>query len=133
MQKLLRGIVAIPGLMFGASGLLWIVDPQTAAANLGVTLPEGIARSTIVGDLGAFFLFLSAMILMGAVTSQARWMFASAALLATAAGMRVLAWGLHDAAFAAQFIAVEVIVAALLAFAGTRIGQGAAPQAADRS
>ena len=105
MDRVLRVVVGLPGLLFGISGIGWIVDPVQAAASLGVTLPGGIARSTLIGDLGAFFLCLSAMILIGVATLQRTWLIAAAMLLATAACMRVLAWAVHDAEFAPAFIA----------------------------
>lgn len=121
MEKAWRVFVAVPGVLFGISGLGWIVDPTQAALGLGVTLPSGLARSTVIGDLGAFFLCLSAMILIGVVRLERTWLRAAAMLLAVAAVMRVLAFAVHDADFAAQFIASEVVIAALLLFGGDKI------------
>jgi hypothetical protein len=121
VDKVLRVIVALPGVFFGLTGLQWIVNPTQAAAGLGVTLPEGIARSTIVGDLGAFFLCLSAMILVGVATLQRGWLIAASLFMVTAASMRLLAWAVHDADFAAAFISVELVVAAVLFFGGNKI------------
>ena len=121
MDKAVRLLVALPAVLFGISGLGWIFDPAQAAAGLGMSLPEGIARSTMIGDIGAFFLALSAMILIGVFSLQRAWLLASAMVVATAAVMRVLAWAVHDAAFAGPFIAVEVVVAAVLFFGGNKI------------
>jgi len=45
---------------------------------------------------------------------RARLLYVPAALIGGAAVTRTLAWALHDAAFAALFIAVEVAVGLLL-------------------
>jgi hypothetical protein len=121
LDKAVRVLVAVPGVLFGLSGLGWIFDPARAAAGLGMALPEGIARSTMIGDIGAFFLALSAMIWIGVVTLQRAWLQAAALVVGTAAVMRVLAFAVHDAAFAGLFIGVEVVVAALLIFGGNKI------------
>ncbi len=121
MDKAVRVLVAVPGVLFGISGLGWIFAPAQAAAGLGMSLPEGIARSTMIGDVGAFFLALSAMIWIGVVTLQRVWLQAAALVVGTAAVMRVLAFAVHDAAFAGLFIGVEVVVTALLVFGGNKI------------
>ena len=121
MQKALRVVVALPALLFGVNGLGFIVNPTQAAGSLGVTLPEGIARSTLIGDLGAFFLFLSGMIVLGVLRLDRRWLVASATLLVTAACMRLLAWAVHGADFATQFIVAELLMAALLYFGGNKL------------
>jgi hypothetical protein len=122
VDKILRVIVAVPGVLFGISGLGWIADPTSAAAGLGITLPDdGLARSTIIGDLGSFFLCLSAMTLIGVITLQRVWLLAPAMILVTAAVMRILAWAIHDAAFATQFIVVELVMASVLVFGGNKL------------
>ena len=124
MEKVVRIVVVLLGLLFLVSGVNWVLDPDAAAQGLGVALPDGLARSTLIGDLGAFFFAGSAFIFLGVVTARAHWLYAAAMLFGGAAVMRTLAWALHDAAFAAFFIAVEVVVTAILLFAATRTGQG---------
>jgi hypothetical protein len=114
MNKVERIVVAIPGVLFFLTALQWIFDPAAAAEALGLPLLDGLARSTEIGDLGAFFLACSGMILYGAVTAKPHWLRAPAILVGSAAFVRTLAWILHGADFAAAFIAVEVVVAGIL-------------------
>lgn len=121
MDKALRFVVAVPSALFAISGIRWIVQPGEAAAALGMSLPEGIARSTMIGDVGGFFLALSAMIGIGVFRLKRAWLHCAAILLGGAAFMRILAWAVHDAAFATQFIVAELLITAILIFGGNRI------------
>jgi len=121
MNKAERIIVAIPGVLFFFTALQWILDPAAAAESLGLPLLDGLARSTEVGDLGAFFLACSGMILYGAATANPHWLRAPAILVGSAAFVRTLAWLLHGADFAAAFIAVEVVVTGILLVVAARL------------
>jgi len=121
MNRILRVLVALPGIFFVVMGLRWLVDPAGAAGNMDMELLDGIGRSTQIGDLATFFLALGMMILAGLITSQRRWFHVPALMLLGAAIFRVLAWLLHDAALAGQLIAVELVVACLLLFAASRL------------
>ena len=83
-------------------------------------LLEGVGRSTQVGDLGAFFFALSAMILIGAWTLQRQWIYCACMLLGGAALMRTIAWLAHGADFAPTFIGVETVVTIALLIAASR-------------
>lgn len=95
-------------------GVGWLVDPQRSAANLGMPLLDGIARSTQVGDLSAFFLTAGAVMVLGSRRGHGSMLYVPAALIGGAAITRTLAWAIHDAAFAWSFILVEVAVGVLL-------------------
>ena len=41
--------------MMFVMGLRWLVDPSGAAAGIGMPVLDGLARSSQIGDLGAFF------------------------------------------------------------------------------
>jgi hypothetical protein len=110
VNKGLRIAVAIPGVFFLLNGLGWLFDPKSAAEGLGMPLLDGLGRSTQVGDLGAFFLALSAMILLGAWTLQRQWIYSACMVLGGAAVVRTIAWLAHGADFAGAFIGVEVVV-----------------------
>ena len=103
------------------SGLQWLITPQSAAEGLGMPLLEGVARSTQIGDLGAFFIATSAMILLGAIKANAQWLHGAALLLGGAALMRTASWMLHEADFATQFIVAEVVMTAILLFCAAKI------------
>jgi hypothetical protein len=117
----LRIAVMLLGALFAFQGLVWIGDPGRAAAGLGMPLLEGVARSTQIGDLSAFFLTAGSTILVGARPGLARLLYVPAGLFGAAAVARALAWALHGAAFAGRFVAIEVGVAALLLTAAFRL------------
>jgi hypothetical protein len=121
VQRTVRIVAAIPGVLMGVTALQWLFTPELAAQGLGMPLLEGVGRSTQIGDLGAFFFGTSAMILLGAIKANAQWLHAAAMLLGGAALVRTASWLLHDAAFATQFIVVEVVMTAVLLFCAAKI------------
>jgi hypothetical protein len=114
MKKLMRVLVVLPSILFVVTGLRWLVDPATAAAELGMTLLDGVGRSTQIGDLSAFFLTLGICMLIAVITARRAWFYPPMILLALAAFGRIIAWLIHDAALAMPMIVPEVVVAALL-------------------
>lgn len=121
MRIVLRILVILPAIFFILVGVRWAVDPGGAAATLGMTLQDGLGRSTQIGDIGGFFLATGMMILAGLVTSRSTWFHAPALLLALIAVFRILAWLAHDAALAMPAIVVELSVAAILLFAASSL------------
>jgi hypothetical protein len=116
----LRILTALLGAGFFLQGFGWIVAPARSAERLGMPLLDELGRSTQIGDLAAFFLTAGATMVVGSVPGRARLLFVPAGMLAAAAVARTLAWLLHGAAFAPLFIAVEVLVALVLATAARR-------------
>lgn len=123
MNKILRVIVILPAILFLMIGLRWLVDPEGAAAALGMPLLEGIGRSSQMGDIGGFFLAGGIMVLLGVITGKRAWFQAPALLLMTIAIFRILAWLLHDAALATPMIAVEVVLSVLFVYASSRLAK----------
>jgi hypothetical protein len=116
-SRIVSGLLAA---FFLAQAGGWIFDPGGAAQALGMPLLEGAARSSQVGDIGAFFLSLGLMIAMGAYRVDGQWLRGGALLLGSAAGIRTLAWLVHGAEFTPDFIGVEVVAAATLCFIASR-------------
>ena len=125
MNKILRVIVALPGILFVVTGLRWLVDPSAAAAQFGMPLLDGVGRSSQIGDMSGFFLTLGIIILIALITSKRSWYYPAIILLVITAIGRVLAWLLHDAALAVDMIAPEVIIACLLLFASRKLADQA--------
>lgn len=121
MNKVLNVLVALIGVLFLLSGLRWLFDPTAAAATLGMPLLDDVGRSTQIGDMAAFFLTLGLLIMMGLVTAHRLWFYPACMLLGLAAFGRILAWAAHDAAFAVDLIAVELLITAFLLFASRRL------------
>lgn len=123
MKTLFRLLVALPAILFVVLGLRWAVDPAGAAPSLGMTLMSGVGLSSQIADVGAFFIGMGAMMLLGLITQSRAWFLAPALLLALAATLRVLAWLVHDAALALDMIIVEVVICTLLLLASSRLSQ----------
>ena len=123
MTNFLRVLVILPAILFVVTGLRWAIDPQGAAAFLGMTMMDGLGRSSQIADVGALFLSMGLMILMAVVTSRRSWFYAPALMLAVAATYRILAWLFHGAPLATEQVTVEVIITLLLLFAATRLSK----------
>ena len=121
MNVALRAIVLLCGVLFIITGLRWLLAPAGVAPELGLVLSTGVGLSSQIGDMSAFFLTLGVCILMGLITQRAIWYYPPIILLSLTAVGRLLAWLLHDAALAMNFIAPEVIVALILLFASRRL------------
>ena len=86
---------------------------------------DGIGRSTQVGDFSAFFVFLVIMCVTGAITENGHYLRSASLLLLLAAIFRTSAWALYEAELATTFIVAELVMAGLLFFSASRIGQQA--------
>jgi hypothetical protein len=120
MNKILRGVLLLPALLFIFTGLRWLADPAGAASGLGMSLLEGAGRSSQMGDVGSFFLMGGCMIVLGVFTLRREWFYAATMLVAGAALFRTVAWLVHDAPFATASVIIEVVITALLLFAASR-------------
>lgn len=114
MNTTWKAIAGLPGVVFVAIGLIWLVAPGFAASQLGMTLFTGVGLSTQIGDLASFFLVMGGSILIALVTGKRVWLYPSVMLLGFAVFGRIVAWAFHGAAFAIDMIAVEVIVIGVL-------------------
>jgi hypothetical protein len=121
MEKALRVVTALLGVGFTLQGIGWLVAPERAAAGLGMSLLDGLGRSTQIGDFAAFFVAVGICILAGVWREEPLLLRVAAGILACAAFGRTVAWAVHGADFAPTFIAAE-IVASLLFLATARAG-----------
>jgi hypothetical protein len=123
MHARLRLVIVLLGAFFALQGVAWLVDPARVAAGLGMPLLDGLARSTQVGDLASFFLVAGITMLLGSRDGRSQLLYVPAALIGGAALTRTLAWLWQGADFAAFFITVEVIVAAILLTGARRLDE----------
>ncbi len=123
MMLFLRSLVILLAVLFVVMGLRWAIDPVAAASALGMSLMGGVGRSAQIGDVGALFLSMGLMILVGLVTARRSWFYAPALMLCLAALLRVFAWLLHDAALVMSMIVLEVLIATILIVAAPRLAQ----------
>ncbi len=114
MKKVLSIVIALPALIFIMTGLRWLVDPATAAAQFGMPLLDGVGLSTQIGDLAAFFIAGGMFVFIALITSKRSWYYPPIMLVGFTALFRILAWLLHDATLAVQMIVPEIVIAVLL-------------------
>ncbi len=121
MSKAIRALALLPALAFLFTGLNWLTQPDVAAASLGLPLLDGVARSSQIGDMAAFFLSGSFMIFIGLVTNKRIWLQAPAMVIGLTAICRVLAWLLHDAALPMNLLAAEVVFSLILLLVASKL------------
>ncbi len=116
MLSLLRIITAVSGLGLFLIGVIWWLQPATAAEMLGASLLDGTGRSTQIGDSGAFFIGAGGLLALGAIRSHAVLVISGGLLVGLVIPGRVLSATTHGGAWTPDEIAGEcvVLVVALL-------------------
>ncbi|WP_159241448.1 hypothetical protein [Zhongshania aliphaticivorans] len=125
MTKLLNVLLWVLGLLFIILGLRWLIDPQAAAATLGMALSDGVGRSSQIGDFGAFFFTGGLWVLFGVWHKAPIFLYVSATTLGVAALFRLIAWAVQGAALTVDMIAVEVVIAVILLVAAKQFERSA--------
>ena len=125
MNKVLKILVLLPAILFLVTGLRWLVAPAGVAPMFGLTLDQGVGLSSQVGDMTGFFLTLGSCMLIALISGRRSWYYPAIMLLSITAVGRVLAWLVHDATFALDLIAPEVIVSIILLVASRRLPEEA--------
>ena len=122
MNRLLVVLNTINGVIFIILGLLWVISPYEAGANFGILeIPEGLGRSSLIGDVGSYFFCIGVMMILAVYTLRSIWFYAAAMLLGVTALFRVISWLAHDATFATQFIIIEILLVILLLITSKRM------------
>ena len=122
MNRLLVVLNTINGVIFIVLGLLWVISPYEAGANFGILeIPEGLGRSSLIGDVGSYFFCIGVMMILAVYTLRSIWFYAPAMLLGVTALLRVISWLAHDASFATQFIIIEILLIVLLLVTSKRM------------
>jgi hypothetical protein len=121
MNRVLKIMVLLPAVLFLVTGLRWLVAPAGVAPTVGLTLEQGVGLSSQVGDMTGFFLTLGSCMLIALISARRIWYYPAIMLLSLTAVGRVIAWLVHDATFALDLIAPEVIVSVILLVASRRL------------
>jgi hypothetical protein len=121
LNKIVFFLAGLFGVLFLGMGVRWLVDPAGAAASIGMVVLDGLARSSQIGDLAAFFCVIGAFALLGLITRNATFLYAPAGLLGLAAVFRILAWLVQDAALAPQMIVTEIVTCTVFLVARQRM------------
>ncbi len=119
MEKLLRIVSALLGAFLLLMGIWWIGDPAAAVMQLQMTLQEGVARNSQIGETAALFFGMGALALYGVWKEKHDYVIAAAVLIGGIAVFRVIAV-VHDAPIIWTFVGFEVVTAAVwVAYART--------------
>ena len=108
-KKLLRILAIIMALPLALIAVRWVVDPSGAAQSLEMTLLEGAARNSQIGDTTAVFFGMGFLSLYGILKEKRDFLYAATFLIAVVAVARVLAGLVHDAPTIWLFVAIEAI------------------------
>ena len=84
-NNVIKIIAAVPGIPMLVNALMFILQPETVTADLGMPLLEGVGLSTQLADLGAFFTFSALLIFYGVLKSNGEYLRIVALLLGLAA------------------------------------------------
>lgn len=113
MEKALRILAIIGALPLALIALRWVFDPSGAAEGLQMTLLDGAARNSQIGDTTALFFGLGFLSLYGIFKEKRDFLYAATFMLAIIAVARILAGLVHDAPTIWVFVAIEVVTVAL--------------------
>ena len=124
MLIVLRTITVLLGLPLLLLGLGWWVHPGPAADLLGATLLEGTGRSTQIGDSAAFFIGSGAMLIWGAIRSNATVLVTGGCLVGLVAPGRIISAVMHGGSWTAYEIVAECAILIVALYTASKIHQG---------
>ena len=113
MLIFLRFLTALFGLAALLLGLGWWVHPTETAPLLGAALLEGTGRSTQIGDSGALFIGVGALLMWGAIKANAQLILVGGCLVGLVMPGRILSAFVHEGAWTTNELAGESIVLAV--------------------
>ncbi|NND82309.1 MAG: hypothetical protein HKN50_07770 [Gammaproteobacteria bacterium] len=124
LNKVISTLVLLAAILFIVNGLRWLIDPAGIVDMFGLQLATGVGLSTQIGDMSEFFFTLGTCMALGVVLKKAIWLYPAMMLLVLAATGRIIAWLVHDAAFATSLIVPEILIATLLLITSRQLRQG---------
>ncbi len=121
--KILAGLFALLFIFMGSGFML---DPTGNAASLAVVPMGEHGLNTLRGDLGGLFLASAALILLGIIQNKGEWLVAVAVLMVFIAAGRLIGFVIDGDPAEATVVAFgfEIVIAAVLIFAGRRMAAG---------
>ena len=90
-------------------GVLWVLAPGMAAANLSSELLTGAALTTQIGDSAAFFLGSGSLLIMGGLKRDATMILIGGSLVGLVAPARIIAALLHGGDMTIEPIVLEIL------------------------
>lgn len=110
-------------LIFGAQGIVWLVNPARAAKFGGFGVPEGgLGLSTMIGVMAGWSLTIAVFLLLGLIRKERVWYYPPMLIFGVLAFGRIMAAALHGAPFLPERIVPELVFVALLFLAARSAG-----------
>ena len=100
-------------------GVLWVLAPGMAAANLSSELLTGSALTTQIGDSAAFFLGSGSLLIMGGLKRDATMILIGGSLVGLVAPARIIAALVHGGDMTIEPIVLEILTL-IVAYAAAR-------------
>lgn len=86
-----------------------------------MSLFNGAALSSQIGDVGGLFLGMGLFVLLGLVSKKREWFLATSVLVYAIAMFRILAWLFHGASLVMPLIIPEIVIGTLLLIASKKL------------
>lgn len=127
MDLTLKVVAGLFALLFIFMGTGFMLDPAGNAASLALTPLGEHGLNTLRGDLGGLFLASAALILLGVIQNKGEWLVAVAVFMLFIAAGRVIGFAVDGNPAETTLVAFgfEILIAAVLIFAGRRMAAGA--------
>ena len=127
MGRFLRTLALLPpgllALLFGAQGVLWLVDPARAVRFWGFPVPEGgPGLSAMIGVLASWCLTIAGCLLLALIRKQRFWYYPPMIMLGVFAAGRIVAGVVHGAPPLPQRFVAELVFVVLLYIAARTTG-----------
>ena len=113
--------------------MAWVLNPSRAAERIGMSLLDEAARGAQIGITGTYFLIGALLALIGAWKAAPSWLIAATVVPGATAGLRLLAWGNHEAALATPSLLADLLMATVLLLAAWWLRRERASDAAASS
>jgi hypothetical protein len=119
MAGFLRYLAQLPpvllALIFGAQGIMWLVNPASAVRFWGFPLPEGgLGLSSMIAALASWCLTIAACLVLALIRQQRFWYYPSMMILGFLALGRMVAGGAHGAPSLPERFVPELLFVGLL-------------------
>lgn len=114
---------ALLALMFGAQGIMWLVNPASAVRFWGFPLPEGgLGLSSMIAALASLCLTLAASLVLALIRRQRFWYYPPMMMFGLFATGRIVAGLVHGAPALPERYVPELVFVGLLFLAARTTG-----------
>jgi hypothetical protein len=113
MEKALRILAILGALPLAVIAVRWVVDPSGAAQMLQMSLLDGAARNSQIGDITAVFFGMGFLSLYGIFKEKRDYLYAAAFMTGIVAIARILGGLVHDAPTIWDFVVIEIVTLAI--------------------